>query len=39
VENRFLHPAKIFRSASSAGCMVRRAAVARSWALELAVHY
>ena len=23
VESRFLHPAKIFRSASSAGCMVR----------------
>jgi hypothetical protein len=32
VENRFMHPAKIFRSASSASGM-KRAAVARSWAL------
>eukprot|EP01046_Picozoa_sp_COSAG06_P052701 COSAG06_NODE_8921_length_2032_cov_1.497155_1_plen_179_part_00 len=30
VESRFLHPAQMVRSASSAGCMVRRAAVARS---------
>jgi hypothetical protein len=27
------HRPVIFRSASSAGCMVRRAAVARFWAL------
>ena len=36
VESRFLHPAKMVRSASSAGCMVRRAAVARS---GLTVHF
>ena len=36
VESRFVHPAKMVRSASSAGCMVRRAAVARS---GLTVHY
>ena len=33
VENRFLHHAQMVRSASSAGCMVRGPAVARSWAL------
>ena len=33
------HLPKIFRSASSAGCMVRGPAVARSWALELASRY
>ena len=38
MESWFLHPAKISRSASSAGCMVRRAAVARS-GLAVHIHY
>ena len=39
VESRFLHPAKMARSASSAGCMVRGPRSLDSGHCELASHY